>query len=153
MQHLEQLEQRELTPLASVTAVKPTSRLTKALALSNALIILAALALNVFGQAVLKYGMTQMGPLYISADSLPWIVLQIITSPYVIGGLFIYALATFFWLVTLSRVDLSVAYPSLSLTQVFVLLIAWIVLREAISPLRILGVLVICLGMMLVARS
>ncbi|RRR77152.1 MAG: multidrug resistance protein [Candidatus Viridilinea halotolerans] len=129
---------------------EPTRR---GLSLATMLIIGCSLVLSVVGQALLKYGMGQMGPLSIGLDTLLGIAWQIATSPFVIGGLFVYAIATFFWLVTLSRVDLSVAYPSLSLTQVLVLGVAWLVLREEISPLRVAGVLVICLGMLFVARS
>lgn len=150
---MQQVKQRDLSPVMTTEELDGSSRLPRAIAYSTVAIVLIALLLNVAGQAVLKIGMTRLGPLRISVDSLPGIVLQIVTSPYVIGGLFIYALAMFFWLVTLSRLDLSVAYPSLSLTQVLVLAIAWLVLREEISPLRLGGVLVICLGMLLVARS
>ncbi|NWF79269.1 MAG: EamA family transporter [Chloroflexi bacterium] len=150
---MQQVEQRDLSPVMTANEVHASSKLPRAIAYSTVAVVLIALLLNVVGQAVLKVGMTQIGPLRISVDSLPGIVLQIVTSPYIIGGLFMYALAMFFWLITLSRLDLSVAYPSLSLTQVLVLAIAWLVLREEISPLRLGGVLVICLGMLLVARS
>lgn len=150
---MQQAEQRDLSPLMTADELNRTSKLPRAIAYSTVAVVLIALLLNVVGQAVLKVGMTRIGPLSISVEGLPGIVLQIVTSPYIIGGLFIYALAMFFWLVTLSRLDLSVAYPSLSLTQVLVLAIAWLVLREEISPLRLGGVLVICLGMLLVARS
>ncbi|MCX7790086.1 MAG: multidrug resistance protein [Chloroflexaceae bacterium] len=150
---MQQVEQRDLSPVMMADELHGTSKLRGAIAYSTVAVVLIALLLNVVGQAVLKVGMTQIGPLRISVEGLPTIVLQIVTSPYIIGGLFIYALAMFFWLVTLSRLDLSVAYPSLSLTQVMVLAIAWLVLREEISPLRVGGVLLICLGMLLVARS
>jgi drug/metabolite transporter (DMT)-like permease len=149
---MQQVKHPELPPLV-VGELNSTEQRPRGLALSTLLIIGCSLVLSVLGQALLKYGMGQMGPLTISLASLPPIALQMISSPSVIGGLLVYAIATFFWLVTLSRVDLSVAYPSLSLTQVLVLGVAWLILREEISPLRVAGVLVICLGMLLVARS
>lgn len=149
---MQQVKNPELPPLVA-TELNTVSKLPRGIALSTLLIIGCSLVLSVIGQALLKYGMGQMGPLNISAASLPSIAWQIIFSPYVIGGLMVYAVATFFWLITLSRVDLSVAYPSLSLTQVLVLGVAWLILREEISPLRVAGVLVICMGMLLVAKS
>ena len=140
--------------LPALTADMPSpSTAARSRMLSTVLVIGCALMLNVVGQTLLKYGMGAMGPLQISAANLPQIVWQMAFSPYVIGGMLVYAVATFFWLVTLSRVDLSVAYPSLSLTQVLVLGVAWLILREEISPMRVAGVLVICFGMLLVARS
>lgn len=149
---MQQVNNPELPPLVAAE-LQATQRAPRGIALSTMLVIGCSLVLSVIGQALLKYGMGQMGPLSISVASLPQIAWQIVISPYVIGGLLVYAIATFFWLITLSRVDLSVAYPSLSLTQVLVLGVAWLILREEISPLRVAGVLVICLGMLLVARS
>jgi drug/metabolite transporter (DMT)-like permease len=149
---MQQVNNPELPPLVAAES-QATQRAPRGIALSTMLVIGCSLVLSVIGQALLKYGMGQMGPLSIDLASLPQIAWQIAISPYVIGGLLVYGVATFFWLITLSRVDLSVAYPSLSLTQVLVLGVAWLILREQISPLRVAGVLVICLGMLLVARS
>ena len=102
---------------------------------------------------LLKQGMTQMGPLSLTISSTARIVWSIATSPLVIGGLLIYGLGTFFWLITLSRLELSVAYPFVSLNHVVIFLLAWLVLKEQISPLRAVGVVIICAGMLLVARS
>jgi multidrug transporter EmrE-like cation transporter len=120
---------------------------------STLLLITAATILGITGQLMLKQGMGAMGPLSISTSSVPMIIWQILTSPWVMGGLFIYCVGTFFWLITLSRIELSVAYPFVSLNQVIIFLIAWVVLREEISPARAIGVAVICAGMILVARS
>lgn len=148
---MQQVKSSELAALA--VEPTPAQDVIKSRWFSTVLVIACALMLNVVGQTLLKYGMGAMGPLQISLETLPSIVWQMAFSPYVIGGMLVYVLATFFWLVTLSRVDLSVAYPSLSLTQVLVLGVAWLILREEISPMRVAGVLVICFGMLLVARS
>lgn len=116
-------------------------------------LILAATALGIVGQVMLKQGMSAMGPLSLSAGGMPQLVWRIATAPMVIAGLLIYGLGTFFWLITLSRIELSAAYPFVSLNHVIIFLIAWLVLREQVSPTRAAGVLVICVGMLLVARS
>lgn len=123
------------------------------LTMSTIALILIATVMGIAGQTMLKHGMTQMGPLSLSADSIPQIVSQIVRSPFVIGGLLIYGFGTFFWLVTLSRIDLTVAYPFVSLNHVLLFFIGWLILRESVSPLRAAGVAVICVGMLLVARS
>ena len=123
------------------------------IAMSTIMLILAATVLGVVGQMLLKQGMTQMGPLSLTISSTARIIWSIATSPLVIGGLLIYAIGTFFWLITLSRLELSVAYPFVSLNHVVIFLLAWLVLKEQISPLRAVGVVIICAGMLLVARS
>lgn len=123
------------------------------LTMSTWMLILIATVMGIVGQTMLKHGMNQMGPLSLSGEAIPAIVWQIMRSPFVIGGLLIYGFGTFFWLVTLSRIDLSVAYPFVSLNHVLLFLIGWLILRETVSPMRAVGVGVICVGMILVARS
>ncbi len=149
MQHID-----EVTAPVRVSAPdKATARRIGGLLMSTWMLILIATVMGIVGQTMLKHGMNQMGPLGLSAETVPGIIWQIVRSPYVIGGLLIYGFGTFFWLITLSRIDLSVAYPFVSLNHVLLFLIGWLILRESVNPLRAAGVAVICVGMILVARS
>jgi drug/metabolite transporter (DMT)-like permease len=56
-------------------------------------------------------------------------------------------------LLVLSRVDLSFAYPFLSLAYVVATLYAYFVFHEDVSAYRIAGIGLICLGTILIARS
>jgi drug/metabolite transporter (DMT)-like permease len=140
-------------PAAPVSPKGGERMLMKGLSMNTAMLILAATVLGIAGQLMLKQGMTAMGPLSVSFAGVPQIVWRMITSPMVIGGLAIYGFGTFFWLITLSRLELSFVYPFVTLNQVIVFLIAWVVLREQVSPMRALGVAVICVGMLLIART
>lgn len=115
--------------------------------------LLLATVLGVAGQLILKYGMTQMGTLQLEAASVPAIVLKMITSPYVIGGLLVYGIGTFFWLIVLNRVPLSFSYPFISLGIVLGLVSAWGIFHETIPPIRWVGMMVVCIGVFIVARS
>lgn len=117
------------------------------------LYILISVLGGAVGQILLKKGMMAMGPLVISLPGLPGLLWRIMTNPYVIIGLGIYVTGTLFWLVALSRVGLSFAYPFASLSYVLMLAAAWILFREDISLLRITGTLVICIGVFLISRS
>lgn len=121
--------------------------------MSTIALILAATVLGVAGQMMLKSGMGQMGPLGLSVGTLSGTIWRIMTSPYVVFGLLIYGLGTFFWLITLSRLELSVAYPFASLQHVLIFLAAWLILHEQVNPLRAAGIGVLCIGMLLIARS
>ncbi len=149
---MQQIEDGLVIPTTADVSTHPLPRKGR-IAMSTIMLILAATVLGVVGQMLLKQGMTQMGPLSLTISSTARIVWSIATSPMVIGGLLIYAIGTFFWLITLSRLELSVAYPFVSLNHVVIFLLAWLVLKEQISPLRAVGVLIICAGMLLVARS
>src|SRR5262245_8575867 len=115
--------------------------------------LLFATVLGVAGQLLLKQGMSQMGALQLSASSVPSLLWRMATSPYVVGGLLVYGTGTFFWLIFISRVPLSYSYPFVSLGIVLGLFSAWAIFHESIPPLRWIGMLVICLGVIFVSRS
>ena len=115
--------------------------------------ILISVVAGAVGQIMLKKGMTTMGPLTLSMDQLFNILWRIGTNPYVVIGLAIYVTGTVFWLAALSRVDLSYAYPFASLSYGVMLLASWQLFKEDITPYRLMGTLVVCLGVFLISRS
>ena len=127
--------------------------ITRGISMTTLLLILSATLLGVVGQLILKHGMTQMGPLGVSVGQAPQLVWRMATSPFVVIGLLIYGGGTFFWLIALSRVDLSYVYPFASLSYVLIFFASWAMFHEQISLLRVAGMLVICVGVLLIARS
>ena len=79
-------------------------------------------------------------------------VVKIITSPFVIFGLIFYAFSTILWLIALSKCDLNYAYPFTALIFILVMIGSYTILHEAISPARIVGVTLICLGFIFINR-
>jgi drug/metabolite transporter (DMT)-like permease len=121
--------------------------------MTNLLPLLLATVLGVVGQLLLKQGMLQLGAVQLDAASVPATIWRMATSPYVFGGLLVYGTGTFFWLVFISRVPLSYSYPFISLGIILGLLAAWGIFHESIPSVRWLGMLIVCLGVVLVARS
>lgn len=115
--------------------------------------ILISVLVGALGQILLKKGMSSMGPLTLSTNQAIPILWKMATNPYVIVGLGIYVIGTIFWLTALSRVDLSYAYPFASLSYVVMLIASWWLLDENISLLRIIGSIVVILGVILISRS
>lgn len=107
-------------------------------------------ALGVAGQLILKQA---VAGLVVSPEALLNVVLAYALNPLVSLGLAIYLSGTFFWLLALSRVDLSYAYPFASLNYVLVLISSWWLLGEQPSPMRVGGVLVICVGVWSISRT
>jgi drug/metabolite transporter (DMT)-like permease len=116
------------------------------------LLLLFNVLLTVIGQLLLKRGMISVGPVQSLKDAIPKLV-QAFLNPFVIGGISVYGVTTMVWLVILSRVRLSVAYPMISLGYVLSILLSWLFLKESMSKIRIIGAIVICIGVYLVARS
>jgi drug/metabolite transporter (DMT)-like permease len=115
--------------------------------------ILVAVLAGAVGQILLKKGMGSMGALTLSLDQLWTILWRIGTNPYVIIGLFIYVCGTVFWLAALSRVDLSYAYPFASLSYIVMLIASWQLFNEDITPIRLVGTIVVGLGVFLISQS
>lgn len=116
-------------------------------------LILLDVALNVVGQLLLKYGMSQLGNFSLAFTALPPVFLKAATNLPVLLGLFCYGLGFLVWLIVLAKADVSYAYPLISLGYVFTAILARVLIGEAVTLTRMTGILVICLGVFLVARS
>lgn len=75
-------------------------------------------------------------------------VVILLLQPHIFFGLSAYALSTACWLAVLSKTELSFAYPMLSIGYVAILLMGWLAFGEHVTPLRWLGVLLICVGIL-----
>ncbi|KPC55057.1 SMR family transporter [Amantichitinum ursilacus] len=117
-----------------------------------ALIVFGVL-LNAAAQLLLKAGTRQVGHFDFSISNAIPIGWQIATNPYVFGGLCCYAISLVVWILALSRVEVSVAYPMLSLGYVVNVFLAWQLFGEALSTQKLSGVAIILVGVYLVARS
>jgi multidrug transporter EmrE-like cation transporter len=116
-------------------------------------LILAVVTTNAISQMLLKQGMNSIGKFEFSGGSL-WSVFPLVAlNPYVVGGLAVLVFSMGLHLMALSRVELSFAYPFLSVSYVLVLLAGYLWFGEAINASRIVGVGLICVGTFFVARS
>lgn len=115
-------------------------------------LILLSVASGVTGQTVIKLGVSHPGALDATGNLFSLIAL-ILRSPLVLLGLLLYGIGALAWIAVLARLDLSLAYPFLALNFVLVTVASRLFLGEAVPVLRWLGVLVICSGILLVARS
>jgi drug/metabolite transporter (DMT)-like permease len=122
--------------------------------LKSLLLIFASVLIGVFGQLSLKTGMNHIGVIDAKALHQPLqLLVRIFTTPIILAGIAMYIVGTLIWLVVLSRMDLSFAYPLVATTYVFTPLLANLILREPIPSLRWLGIVVILAGVFIVARA
>ncbi|MTV48656.1 EamA family transporter [Heliobacillus mobilis] len=116
--------------------------------------ILISIFLGACGQVLLKLGANRLaiepGPLW---DTLVQGLLQMAKNPLIIGGLFLFGCSSILWIMAVSKVQLSLAYPMVSLSYIIVLFASWALLGEPVTLMRIGGVLVICFGVFLIAQS
>lgn len=112
-------------------------------------LILVAVCLGVVGQILMKNGMNQVGA--INQFGLATLV-HVFSNLFVLLGFASYGLSSVVYLLALSKLDLSVAYPMIGLGYVLVVFFSWLVLKEQIGAVRWLGALLIVAGVWLVGR-
>ena len=115
-------------------------------------LILTGVLLNAAAQLFLKAGTNSLG--VISFSSAEWFgqALRVSTNPYIIGGMFCYALSLVVWIMALSRVPVSIAYPMLSIGYVVSAIAAYYLFGESLGVSRWLGMGFIIIGVYLVSR-
>lgn len=119
--------------------------------MSTVLILLTSVALATTGQLLLKSGMTQIGVVDgLSLADLGGLVRDALSTWQVLAGLVSFGASAVFWLVTLSRVPLSTAYPVVSLSYVLILAFSALVLGERPVATVWLGAVLIMAGISLI---
>jgi drug/metabolite transporter (DMT)-like permease len=119
----------------------------------NAIIILSVLCSSV-AQIALKKGMTQCDCSFaLQASNILPLISNLVLNPFVAAGVFLHILALFTWLYVLKHVDVSYAYPFISMGFVVVLVLSYLLFNEAINMYRIAGVALIILGILSIGKS
>lgn len=116
-------------------------------------LILTGVLLNAVAQLLLKAGTRQIGHFDFSAANIVPIGFKLASNWPIIGGLSCYVISVVVWIMALSRVEVSIAYPMLSIGYIVNALLAWWLFGEAVSALRVAGIFVIIIGVVMVARS
>jgi multidrug transporter EmrE-like cation transporter len=121
-------------------------------ALSFALILVGVL-LNAAAQLLLKAGTNAVGSFeFAAANALP-VGLRLALEPHILGGIACYVISVVVWILALSRVEVSIAYPMLSIGYVVNAIAAYYLFGEAVTATRLVGIGIIILGVFIVARS
>jgi multidrug transporter EmrE-like cation transporter len=121
--------------------------------LSSLGLILLSVSSGVAGQVALKMGVTRVGAAAVESAGPVSTLITAFRSPLVWLGLALYGLGALAWILVLTRMDLSLAYPFLALNFVLIAIVSRLFLGEAIPALRWGGIAVICIGILLIARS
>lgn len=114
------------------------------MAIQSYAVLLLAISIGVVGQLLLKHGMARqpgfsLSDIAILSHNLP-----------VVFGCCCYGLSTVLYLSVLARLELSLAYPTVSLGYVLVIILSRVVFKEPVSPTRWLAAGIICFGVALV---
>jgi multidrug transporter EmrE-like cation transporter len=127
-------------------------------------VLLVAIALGAVGQIFLKMGVTQVKQDYAESqgvalaevdDKVPatYILKSFVIKPLILIGFLCYGVSSMFYLVSLSRLDLSYAYPLIAFSYVMVAILSWWLLGESLPAMRVVGLAVVLIGVALLGIS
>src|SRR6201996_2214519 len=117
-------------------------------------LILTGVGLNAAAQLLLKVASKPLGDFTdFNADTLSGSIVILLKSVPFWSGMFCYAGSVCVWVAALSKAPVSTAYPMLSLGYVVVAIISVSWLGETMTPAKLLGIALICGGVVLVSRS
>jgi multidrug transporter EmrE-like cation transporter len=116
-------------------------------------LILVGVLLNAIAQILLKKGMLSIGYFEFHFENFFPIIKKVTNNLYILSGLTSYVISVAVWLLVLARVEVSYAYPFLSVGYVVVTVMGYFIFQENLSWMRVIGIAVIIVGVLLLSRS
>lgn len=120
--------------------------------MQNMILILSSVLLNCCAQLFMRRGMMKNGVIN-GLHSLLASVPSMLTNAYLWAAMVCYVVSLLIWMVVLSKVEVSYAYPFVSIGYVLSAVLGYLWLQEQITPVRAAGMAVICVGVFLISRS
>lgn len=119
----------------------------------NIIFIVSSVLLNAAAQLFLKKGMSVIGDVSVSMDGIISMLPKVCLEPYIWGGFGCYGVSILLWLVVLSKVEVSYAYPFLSIGYIAAAFVGYYYFGESMSMYKVCGIGVICMGIVLLYHS
>jgi multidrug transporter EmrE-like cation transporter len=116
-------------------------------------LLMLGVCLNATAQLLLKAGTNAVGHFEFNAGNIVPVGMKLALEPHIMGGMACYVVSVVVWILGLSRVEVSIAYPMLSVGYLLNALAAWYLFGEAVSVSRLAGIGIIIIGVCIVARS
>ena len=115
--------------------------------------IFLTIAFTVYGQIVLKWQMMGAGAFPENTLDRALFLIKLLLNPWVISGFAAAFAASLTWMVAMTKLELSHAYPFMSLNFVFVIILSYLLFQETITPPKILGLGLIILGIVVGSKG
>lgn len=121
--------------------------------MSSYLLVLCTVFLTVYSQLAIKWGMLRAGAIPEEFHAQAWFLLSQLFSPWILSSIVSAFLALITWMVAMTKLELSHAYPFMSLAFVLVLYFSHVLFDEELSVPKIVGVLFIAIGLAVGSRG
>ena len=113
-------------------------------------LVLVSIFLGVAGQIFLKIGVVKVGEVGLE-HLISLKIFSILLEKHIFLGLLLYGISSILWIIALSRAELSYIYPLLGISYVLIAIFSKLIFGEALTFTRIVGILLIVIGVSLVA--
>ena len=118
--------------------------------------LFSTILLSVYSQIMIKWRISTHFPDIHLPEGL-WnkilLMFTIVFDPFIFSGLVATFASGLFWMATMTKLDISFAYPFTSLGFILVLLFSWLLLGETMNSYKVIGVLFIMLGIVITSRG
>ena len=112
----------------------------------NFLLVLVGVLLNAVAQLCIKQGMNIIGNISLDVGAVLAMIPRAAINPYILAGLVCYVISVLVWMVVLSKVEVSLAYPFLSIGYIVTAFVGYFFMGETVGVYKILGIFTICTG-------
>ncbi len=116
-------------------------------------LILSSVFLNALAQIFIRQGMLKLGSVSFNMEQIWNMALSVFTNMYLLSGMFSYGISIILWMIVLSKVNVSLAYPFLSVGYVVTAVLAYLIFKEPLTVQKIFGITIICLGVVILTYS
>ena len=116
-------------------------------------LLMLGVLLNAGAQLLLKAGTNAIGHFEFTSANIVPVGMKLALEPHILGGVGCYVVSLVVWIMGLSRVEVSIAYPMLSVGYVINALAAWYLFGESLTAQKLVGIGFIIAGVFLVTRS
>jgi drug/metabolite transporter (DMT)-like permease len=114
--------------------------------------ILGCILFTVYGQLIIKWRMNIKGAIPDSIIEKISFLFALFMDPFILSGFLAAFIASLFWMVAMTKFEISTAYPFMSLAFVLVLIFSNLFLGEIFTLGKILGLFLIIAGLILTVR-
>lgn len=115
--------------------------------------IFLTIVFTVYSQLTMRWQVTLAGPLPADTPGKISYIFNVLLNPWVLSGIFATLLAGVSWMLTMTKFEISYAYPFVSLNYILVLLSGFFLFNETLSVAKLLGSALVIIGIIIIAKG
>lgn len=116
-------------------------------------LVFCSVVLTTFSQLIVKWRVSRAGPLPVEFANKALFLMGLLLDPLIITGILAAFLAGLSWMAAMTKLELSFAYPFISLSFVLVFIFSALLFHETVTAPKVIGMLLIIAGIIVTGRG